>query len=75
MYPLLAECLCCASVFSNIISHSNLERMKMFCAFRLHDCCGTTQLSASLCDGGMCVFVCVRMFVISFFLYFKCVCK
>lgn len=36
--------LCCASVCSSIISHSNLERMKMLCAFRLHDYCGTTQL-------------------------------
>lgn len=50
--------LCCASEFSNIISHSNLERMKMFCAFRLHDYCGAIH-NCTVYTMMVCICVCV----------------
>lgn len=60
----------CVRVFSNIISHSNLERMKMFCAFRLHDYCGTTQLyTVNTMMVYMCM--CVRVFVCPDVCYFS----
>lgn len=64
----------CASVFSNVISHTNLQRTKLFCAFRLHDYCGiqctvyTTIVSMCVCVHGCLIFLFLfsNVFVSSF---------
>lgn len=60
VYTMVNVCviMLCVSI-SNIISHSNLERMKMFCAFRLHDYCGAATHNCTVYTMMVCTCMCV----------------